>query len=337
MRQPARSLSRVAAILDLACRDSGGTMNALPGARTVARFFPAGRLAARGFIAIFFLAAAGAPGAAQSGARKPSREKNAASAPDSAAVADSLAKLQADTNGVVAGGEVAPAEPVKKKSFLRRAASSAVKASDKFEDVTGVSVKDAAMAASGAGVAGIAAKKLGVDPSSVVGNAVGNAVGKAVSGAAGEKGVQGAAEGAVQGAVQGAAQGAIPGMAGMPGTAGMPNAATIQAMQAMQGAAAANAGQAAMMPGSADTQTMLQFQQEMMQVTMAATTGDAIARAKLDAWQKMSEKFEGEATKLNVAIAGGDATAYVKLQQMQTRMMREWLEKYAAKSPAVKP
>ncbi|MEO7104658.1 MAG: hypothetical protein ABI311_14755 [Gemmatimonadaceae bacterium] len=248
-------------------------------------------------------------------------------APDSAAVADSLARLKAAAavaDSAAAAQVVAvPEPPQEKRSFFRRAASKAKQASEKMESVTGISAKDAALAATGVGAAGIVARKMGVDPSAAIGNAIGSATQKS--------------------AMNGAAS-MVPGIPGAP--AGGSTGAAMQSMQSMQGLRATSAmqqlavpnmAQAAAMVGGEDAQVMMQFQQEMIQVTMAATSGDVSARAKLDAWQKMSDKFEVDASALTAAAAGGDAAGYVKLQRMQTQVMRDWLKKYARKPVGAKP
>jgi hypothetical protein len=117
-------------------------------------------------------AAAPRTGGAQFGAlQKLKQAAKAVSGPDSAARArDSVARVQ----NVSAGDVVAAADSTKGKSrsLFRRAAAAAGKASDTFEKTTGVSVTDAALAASGAGLAGIAAKKMGVDPASLASRAL---------------------------------------------------------------------------------------------------------------------------------------------------------------------
>lgn len=306
-------------------------MRALPRSITVAASLASSArlFVACGFIATLLLAAA--PIGAQSSTKKtPSRAKIVVKAPDSAAVADSLARLKAAAavaDSAAAAQVVAvPEPPQEKRSFFRRAASKAKQASEKMESVTGISAKDAALAATGVGAAGIVARKMGVDPSAAIGNAIGSATQKsAMNGAASM--VPGI-PGAPAGGSTGAAMQSMQSMQSMQG---------LRATSAMQQLAVPNMAQAAAMVGGEDAQVMMQFQQEMIQVTMAATSGDVSARAKLDAWQKMSDKFEVDASALTAAAAGGDAAGYVKLQRMQTQVMRDWLKKYARKPVGAKP
>lgn len=267
---------------------------------------------------------------AQFGAfKKLKKAKDAVSAPDTAARAkDSVAKAQNISNG-----EVVTDSTKKSGSLFSRAKSAAEGASEKFEAVTGVSAKDAALAATGAGIAGIAAKKLGVDPTSIVNNAVSKAAASA------QQKATAAATGAIPGMPSGDAASALQSMQGL-----QAQAAQAQAMATMQGKAlsglTAGSSQAAAMAGAMPhAQLMLEFQQSMMKVSMEATAGSPSARAKLDAWQKLSEKYERQGTKLSQAIAGGDMSAYVKLQELQTGMMREWLKAYgeAPAKPTGKP
>jgi hypothetical protein len=273
----------------------------------------------RAGLAILLVAGIAAPAHGQFGALRRLKDlKDAVSGPDSAArVKDSLAKIS------IANGEVVAPDSAKGgQSLFSRATSAAGKASDKFEKVTGVSAKDAALVASGAGVAGIAAKKLGVDPMSLAGNAMGR-----MSASAQKKALQ--------------AQGAVPGSSAMQALQGAPSGQAMQAMQAMQlqaqaqalkGMTAPNVGQAALLAGAPDARVMLLFQQEMMQVAMDATSGNAPARAKLDGWQKLSASFDTDASKLTASASAGDMTAYAKLQQMQVDVMREWINRYGSKA-----
>lgn len=253
---------------------------------------------------------------AQFGALKKLKElKDAVSGPDSAAkVKDSLAKVHAIANGEVALPDTGKEE----QSFFSRAKAAATKVSDKVESTTGVSVKDAALAASGAGLAGIAAKKLGVDPSTIAGNLVGKAT-----------------EGAQKKAAQ--AQGAVPGIPGMPGGVSLQAMrAQSQAMQAqaamqakaLKGMATPIAATAAMLGAMPDAQLMMAFQQSMAQVAMEATAGNPVARAKMEAWSGLAEKYETQAQALSATASAGDMAAITKLQALQVAMMREWLSVY---------
>ena len=263
--------------------------------------------------------------------------------PDSASIVnDSLAKLRAPVTASVA--PVADTAQAGQSRF-QRAKAAAVAASNKFEDVTGVSTKDAALAMSGAGVAGIAAKKLGVDPTSLATKALTkageasqkksmanakDAPGAHSSGGSPMMSLQGLANGAAS--ARGAHAGSAAGARGSADAAGMQQQMqTMQAMQMMQGgrgaglAAATNPGKDGYMASSVDAETMLAFQQDMMQVAMAATSGDAKARARLDRWNELSEKMEPEMRTLSVSATAGDMNAMVKMQSMQTAAMREWM------------
>jgi hypothetical protein len=253
--------------------------------------------------------------------------KKAASGPDSAARAkDSLAQIAAG---------VSPDSVKIGTSLLARGVSAASSASNKLEETTGISAKDAAIAATGIGATGLIAKKMGVDPMSM---------GQAVMSNAKQAGKQRA----MNAAMGVNAMGTIP---------GMPDAATMQSMQAQMARAGglsakgAKPGKGAAMaatmemPGmagftQADAEALVAFQQEMMQVAMAASAGDAAAKARLDAWQAVTLKHEAEIQKLSLAAQGGDLAAIQKLQIMQLTIMKEWAGTASTRSKvlrAVKP
>jgi hypothetical protein len=258
------------------------------------------------------------PAQAQFGMLK--KLKNAVSAPDSSARAkDSLAQIAAG---------VSPDSVKIGKGLLARGMSAAGEVSDKMEKTTGISAKDAALAATGVGAGGLLAKKLGVDPMSLGKQAIANAKLKgqqqamqAATGATGLNNVSGLGATAK----------------GMLGMSGMPSAAQLQQMQSaikqagsarVKTGAQSNAG-AIMGAGlagftQADAEALVAFQQEMMQVAMAASAGDASAQARLDAWQALSLKHEGEIQKLSIAAQAGDMGAIQKLQAMQFTIMKEW-------------
>jgi hypothetical protein len=230
--------------------------------------------------------------------------KNKVSAPDSAARAkDSLAQL--------AAGVKPESVKVGDKGWLAKGAKVVSTANGALESATGISAKDAALAATGVGASNILAKKLGVDPMSIGAQAVANAK-----------------MNAQQRAMQ-KATGAV----GMPGGAGMDAAA----MQEMQRAAMANAGanRAAMgaamsanpaMAGmsQADVDALMAFQTEMSRLSMAASAGDPAARARLLQWEQIALKYQPEMQRLSIAASGGDMTAIEKLQRMQFDLIREW-------------
>ncbi|MEO8561599.1 MAG: hypothetical protein ABI601_05965 [bacterium] len=274
------------------------------------------------------LVAAGAgPAQAQFGMLK--KLKNKVSAPDSATRAtDSLAQI--------AKG-VSPDSVKIGRGLLARGVSAAASASNKLEEKTGISAKDAALAATGIGATGLIARKMGVDPMSMGANLISNA--KA-----------GAKQKAMNAATGVNAVGAIP---------GMPNAAALQGMQAKmmqagmaRGVGKAGAGVTGKMPNvgglgmagtgytQADAQALVAFQQEMMQVAMAASAGDASAKARLDAWSALTVKHEGEIQKLALTAQAGDMASMQKLQNMQLTMMKEWASTGSTKAKimrAVKP
>jgi hypothetical protein len=266
--------------------------------------------------------------------------------PDSATlVNDSLAKLRAAASGIVAPADTAPAGP----SRFQRAKAAAVAASNKFEDVTGVSTKDAALAMSGAGVAGIAAKKLGVDPTSLATKAftkageasqkksLANAKGTAgASSSGGSPAISMQALTTAAAGARGAKAGSVPGSKGSADAAGVQQQMQVmQAMQLMQGgkapgttaasSGAPKAGKAGYTTSTSDAEIMLAFQQEMMQVALAATSGDAGARRRLERWNELSAKMEPEIRASSVSASAGDMNAMVKMQAMQTAAMREWM------------
>ena len=291
--------------------------------------FVRGRFTFRGVarhlaVAAVLLAATPWPVQAQFGMLKKLKAK--VSAPDSAARAkDSLEQI--------AKG-VSPDSVKIGKGLLARGASAAASASNKLEETTGISAKDAALAATGIGATGLIAKKMGVDPMSMGANMMNNAKMSA------KQKAMGAASGVN-------AVGAIP---------GMPDAATLQGMQAKmmqagmaRGVGKASAGATGKMPAAAmgvpgfteaDAQAIVAFQQEMMQVAMAASTGDVAAKARLDAWQALALKHEGEIQKLSLQAQGGDVAAMQKLQMVQLTMMKEFASTGSTKSKlmrAVKP
>jgi hypothetical protein len=251
------------------------------------------------------------PARAQFGMLK--KLKKAASGPDSAARAtDSLAQI--------AAGVKPESVKVNKGSLLARGASAVSTANGALESATGISAKDAALAATGVGAGNLLAKKMGVDPMSLGKTAMNqaklNAQQRAMQKATGASGIA----------------------SGIAGLAGMPDAASIQAMQqsmatanVARGKVAKGTGAAAMMgvPGmagftQADAEALVAFQQEMMQVAMLASTGDEAAKTRLEAWQALTLKHQGEIEKLSLTASAGDVASMQKLQQMQFTIMKEW-------------
>ena len=268
---------------------------------------------------------------AQFGALK--RLKNAVS-PDSAAKVEAAKQDSIELAAKLAAGDTTPLQ----KSKFSRAVSAAGAASDKFEAVTGVSTKDAALAVSGAGATGLIAKKMGVDVNPM--NLGAKALGRATS-------VQAQAK---------LGMGGIPGMPSMPGAGsipGMPNMADMMKMQQaataqLQGAQRAVAGQP--MTGNAlagmgftdvDARALAAFQSEMMQVAMAANAGDVAAQARLASWEAIALKYQPEIEKLSVSASAGDMASMQRLQAIQVSIIKDWVNTGSSNSAkvlkAVKP
>ena len=247
---------------------------------------------------------------AQFGRLKKLKEKF--SAPDSAARAkDSLAQIAAG---------VKPESVKVGRSMLQKGAAIVSTANGALESATGISAKDAALAATGIGASNLVAKKLGLDPMSIGAQALANAK-------------LNAQQHAMQKVGAGVGQAGAPSMAGM-GSAAM-SAAQIQAMQRAAAANAATSNRAAManamganaaMAGysQADIDALVAFQQQMMLLSTAASGGDASARARLEAWQTLALKYQPEAEKLSLAAGAGDVGAMQKLQRLQFDMIKEW-------------
>jgi hypothetical protein len=243
------------------------------------------------------------PAHAQRGRLKKLKEKFGA--PDSAARAkDSLAQIAAG---------VKPESVKVGKSFLQKSAAVVSSANGALESATGISAKDAALAASGIGASNLMAKKLGLDPMSI-----------------GQQAIASAKMSAQQRAMQQSA-----GKVGMPGAGvGGTDVAQMQAMQqgAMANAAVgARANSAAMTSAYAnagysqdDIDALTTFQQEMMQLSMAASAGDASAKSRLEAWEALVLKYQAEMQKLSLAAGTGDIAAAQKAQRMQFDMIKEW-------------
>lgn len=270
-----------------------------------------------GLVLVSLAALTPASADAQLGRLKKLKEKF--SAPDSAARAkDSLAQIAAG---------VLPESVKINKTFLQKGASVVSTANGALESATGISAKDAALAATGVGASNLMAKKLGVDPMSIGQQALANAR-------------MNAQQRAMQKAAGGSGMG-MPGMGGAGGSGGMDPAT----MQAMQQAAAANAtamrahagasptaGSPAMGGYSqADVDALVAFQQEMMQLSMAASAGDAKATARLQAWETLALKYQAQMQTLSVAASAGDMAAAQRMQRLQFDMIREWSGSSAAR------
>jgi hypothetical protein len=248
------------------------------------------------------------PAHAQLGRLKKLKQKF--SAPDSAARAkDSLAQIAAG---------VLPESVKVGTSFLQKTGTVVRTANGALEATTGLSAKDAALAATGIGAGNLVAKKLGLDPMSIGQQAIANAKMSSQQRAAQKVGGVGLA-----------------GTAGAPGTAGYPSmdAEQMRNMQKAMGAAAASgrANSAAMANAyasagysQADIDALMQFQQEMMQLSMAASAGDASAKARLESWEAIAMKYQPQMQKLSLAASTGDMAAVQKMQRMQFDLIKEW-------------
>ncbi len=250
--------------------------------------------------------------------------KNAIS-PDSAAKAESAVQDSIAMAAKLAAGDTTPLQ----RSKFSRAVSAAGAASEKFEQVTGVSAKDAALAATGVGAGNLVAKKLGVDPMSIGSSAISNARARSsapISGASVMQGMQGAQ-----------------GISGIPG---MPNVADLMKMQQgataqMQNMASVTAntpvpdGRALVGFTEADARAIATFQAEMMQVAMAASGGDAAAQAKLERWEAIATKYQPEIERLSISASAGDLAAVQRLQAIQVTIIKEWVS-IASPKPAAK-
>ncbi len=255
------------------------------------------------------------PAHAQFGRLKKLKEKF--SAPDSAARAkDSLEQIAAG---------VKPESVKIGKSMLQKGAAIVSTANGALEEKTGVSLKDAALVATGVGATSLMARKLGFDPMSFGAQALANSK-------------LSPQQRAMQKVTGGLGRGA--GLSGM-ATAGM-NAAQIQAMQrsAVANAATARPNRAAMADNAAmagysqaDIDAILAFQQEMTRLSVAASGGDASAQARLQAWEAVVLRYNPEMQRLSVAASSGDMDAVQKLERLQFDMMREWTRTGGAKAP----
>jgi hypothetical protein len=248
------------------------------------------------------------PAHAQLGRLKKLKEKF--SAPDSAARAkDSLAQIAAG---------VKPESVKVGTSFLQKTGTVARTANGALESATGISAKDAALAATGVGASNLVAKKLGLDPMSI-----------------GQQAIANAKMSSQQRAMQ---KSAMSGSAGMGGT----DAAQLQVMQqaAMANAAAgaranpATPAGAYGMPGytQADIDALVAFQQEMVRLSMAASAGDPAAKARLETWETLALRRQQEIQTLSIAAGAGDVGAVQKLQQIQFQLMREWMSTSGVKA-----
>jgi hypothetical protein len=255
-------------------------------------------------VGALLIAVAPSPIQAQMGMLK--KLKKAVTAPDSSARAqDSLAQI--------AAGVLPESVKVNKGSLLQRGGSVVSTASGALEQTTGISAKDAALAATGVGAGNLLAKKMGVDPMSIgkaaMANAKMNAQQRAMQRAAGGAGSMGIGGlGAGVGGLAGHAPNAAA-MAGMPGIAGF---------------------------SQADAEALVAFQQEMMTVAMAASSGDERAKARLDAWQSLALKHQPEIERLSLTAGAGDMAAVQKLQQIQLTLIREWSSTGSTRQKATK-
>jgi len=248
-------------------------------------------------------------GHAQLGRLKKLKQKF--TAPDSAARAkDSLAQIAAG---------VLPESVKVGTSFLQKTGTVVRTANGALESATGISAKDAALAATGVGAGNLLAKKFGMDPMSI-----------------GQQAIANAKMTAQQRAMQKAGGGVgLAGTPGAPGMAGYPSmdAAQMRNMQKAMGAAQASAransaalGDASAAAGytQADIEALTTFQQTMMQLSMAASQGDASAKARLEAWEVIALKYQPEMEKLALSASSGNMAAAQQMQRMQFDLIKEW-------------
>ena len=252
------------------------------------------------------------PAEAQLGRLKKLKQKF--SAPDSAARAkDSLAQIAAG---------VLPESVKINKSFLQKSASVVSSANGALESATGISAKDAALAATGVGASNLMAKKLGLDPMSIgaqaIANARMNAQQRAMQKSAGTSGL------------------GTPGAATMGGMDGAQMQAMQQATMASAGSSPRGGSAATGELSQADVAALVAFQQEMTQLSTAASAGDARATARLEAWQAIALKYQPELQRLGVAASTGDVTAAQRMQRLQFDMIREWTGPAGTRSPGAK-
>ncbi|MEP6730290.1 MAG: hypothetical protein ABJE10_06620 [bacterium] len=234
--------------------------------------------------------------------------------PDSAAKVEAAKEDSIALAVKLAAGDTTPLE----RSKFSRMKSAAGSASDKFESVTGVSAKDAALAATGIGASGLIAKKMGVDPVSLGAKALVSRQQSMTGQASGIAGLAGLRSG-----------GGLPGIPGMPNVAELLKLQQTAALQ-MQNAPKGRANTAALtgnpMAGfsEADAKALAAFQTEMMQVAMAASNGDVAAQARLERWQTIALKYQPEIEKLSMAGSAGDMAAIQRLQVIQVEIVKEW-------------
>jgi hypothetical protein len=265
---------------------------------TIARWMAAGAM---------ILALSPSPAHAQLGRLKKLKQKF--SAPDSAARAkDSLAQIAAG---------VLPESVKVGKSFLQKSASVVSSANGALESATGISAKDAALAATGIGASNLVAKKLGLDPMSIASQAIANAKmsaqQRAMQKSTGAGGLGSSGAGGMDPVQLQSMQRAAMGNA----------AASARANSA--GAGGAMVGDAAMGGYTqADAEALVAFQQEMMELSIAASAGDSKAQARLQAWERIALKYQAEMQKLSIAASGGDMTAAQKMQRLQFDLIKEW-------------
>lgn len=239
--------------------------------------------------------------------------------PDSAAKIENAKNDSIALAAKLAVGDTTPLE----RSKFSRAVSAAGKASEKFEEVTGVSAKDAALAVSGVGATNLVAKKMGVDPVSLGAKAL-------------NLRQQNAANKAGPGGISGGGMPSIPGMPNMADLMKMRSAASssvqLPGVPKSRGGGQLTTGNPMMGFTEADAQAIAAFQQEMMQVAMAASGGDAAAQARLERWQAIALKYQPEIERLSLSGGAGDMAAIQRLQVIQVEIIKEWVNTSSSKS-----
>lgn len=253
--------------------------------------------------------------------------------PDSATKAESAKADSILLAAKLATGDTTPIQ----RSRFSRALSASKSGAEKFEKVTGVSAKDAALAASGVGATGLVAKKMGVDPKAILAKKLGvdpttigaNAIEKALEKRSLSK--AGIVDGLLSKAGGAGLQSKLGNTAAGAGMVqGLPDMAELVKMQqaALKNAAKQSGSdlKGLSVPGfnESDVRELAMFQQEMMQVAMAAAGGDAAAQARLNRWEGISLKYQPEMLRITQSAGPGDVKALQRLHEIQILMLKEW-------------
>ncbi len=90
-------------------------------------------------------------------------------------------------------------------------------------------------------------------------------------------------------------------------------------------------------PPSTDQRMLMEFQQEMMAVAGKASNGDVASRARLAAWQAIVVRHQSEIAAASHASTAGSKRAAQRLQQLEMKIIREWIHGGAPRPPAADP